>query len=303
MGFRLAMAGAVEFSRACLETLLGMNAPLAGVLALSSRCANRHSDYADLAPACRNAGVPVVSVEDINSPLALETLRRWDVDVLLVLGWSQLLGEALLGAARKGAIGSHPSLLPRNRGRHPIIWQILNGETESGLTLFRLDEAADRGPILCQDRFPLNGNENAGTFYAKVIGAAKTLLPEAVRLLESGNPPCRPQDESRATYLRKRDEREGWIEWSRPASEIQTLVRALTRPYPGAKAFLPDRTVTVWDARLVPDGATAAAPGTLIHPASSRCRVATGSGVLEITASDPEPSLLCSGGRFVKNSL
>jgi methionyl-tRNA formyltransferase len=209
MGLRLVMVGAVAFSRTCLETLIRIRAPLSGVASLHSRAAARHSDYADLAPIARGAGVEVMEVADINARETCERLRAWVPDALLILGWSQLLKPPLLAVSRIGAIGSHPALLPRNPGRHPVIWQLIHGEPEPGLSLFWLDESADGGPILLQERFALSPEDDAGTVYAKMTDAGVRMLPEAVRLLETDHPPRLAQDPSQATYLRKRTERDG----------------------------------------------------------------------------------------------
>src|SRR6185295_13788641 len=274
MTVRLAMAGAVEFSRECLSSLLRIHAPLVGVISLPPRLAGRHADYADLAPTALGAGLESVASGDVNGPEVLAALRRWAPDVLLVLGWSQLLKGPLLAAPRLGTIGSHPALLPKNRGRHPVIWQIINGEKESGLTLFWLDESADRGPLFLQERFPLDADEDAGTFYAKMTRVAVNMMPEVVRLLESGNPPRLPQDDSQATSLRKRSEQDGWIDWTRPASEIHALVRALTHPYPGATSFFGEQPVVLWKSRVAPG--IPAPPGTLLELPEKGRGVATG---------------------------
>ena len=292
------MVGAVAFSRACLETLIRMRAPLEGVVSLQARAAARHSDYADLAPVARTAGVEVLEVENINALETRERLQAWAPDALLILGWSQLLKPPLLAVPRIGAIGSHPALLPRNRGRHPVIWQLLRGETESGLTLFWLDESADAGPILLQERFALTPEDDAGTFYAKMTDAAVRMLPEAVRLLGTDRPPRLVQDPSQATYLCKRTERDGWIDWSRPAADVHALVRALTRPYVGATAFFEGRPVTVWKSKLLQPSPATLPPGTVTETRAGERAVCAGRGALELLESDPPPAAFPVGARF-----
>lgn len=298
MALRIVMAGAVDFSRVCLETLIRSGTPLAGVLALPPGRARRHSDYADIGAPARQAGIPVAEAADINGGDALSALRAWRPDVLLVLGWSQLVGPELLGLPRMGAIGSHPALLPRNRGRHPIVWQLIHEEPESGLSLFWLDESADSGPILLQDRFPLSLDDDAGTFYRKTMDSARTLLPRAVKLLESGHPPRIPQDPAHATILRKRTADDSRIEWRGNARGVYNLVRALTRPYVGASARLGGRDVIVWRARRSDAPGGTVEPGTIVRVGGGIMSVATGDGTIDLLETDPPVERFREGDRF-----
>lgn len=296
MSLRLVMAGAVEFSRACLKALVAARAPLQGVVALPPAAAARHSDYADLGAAAREAGLPAHETKDVNDPDALAAVRAWAPDVLLILGWSQLLRSEALSLAPMGTIGSHPALLPRNRGRHPIVWQLIHGETESGLTLFWLDATADGGPILLQERFPLDPDDDAADFYRKMTEAGVRMMPEMVRLLEGGSPPRVPQDESRSTTLRKRTAEDGWVDWSRPSADIHNLIRALARPYVGASTRAGDTEVKLWRARRHSLPVPPAAPGTVLSTAPLRVR--TGDGAVDVLESDPPPDRFPAGFAF-----
>jgi methionyl-tRNA formyltransferase len=299
MPLRLVFVGAVEFSRACLEALLRARAPLVGVVALPATSASRHSDYVDLAVPARAAGLPVRESADVNDGATLESFRAWSPDAILVLGWSQLLRPPALAAARLGLVGSHPALLPRNRGRHPIVWQLVNGETESGLTLFWLDETADSGPILMQETFPLSEEDDAGTFYRRMTDAGVRMMPQMLALLESGDPPRQPQDEALATVLRKRSERDGWVDWGRPAAEVHNLIRGLARPYVGASTRSGGRPVRLWRARRVRGYVPAAPPGTVLgRDPGGGLRVRAGDGAVELLESDPPTASFRDGEVF-----
>lgn len=292
------MAGAVEFSRRCLRALVRAGAPLSGVVALPREKASRHSDYADVGAEARAAGLPVCPSADINAPETIEALRAWSPDVVLVLGWSQLLRGPLLSLPRMGLIGSHPALLPRNRGRHPIVWQLIRGETESGLTLFWLDDSADGGPILLQERFVLSEDDDAASFYERMTQAGERMMPEMVRLIESGHPPRVPQDASKATYLRKRGSDDGWVDWRRSTADVHNLIRGLTRPYVGATTELDGAPVRLWKARRVGGPVPEAAPGTVLGLAPGAARVRTGDGAVDILDSEPPPSGFVPGRVF-----
>src|SRR5581483_9542000 len=136
------------------------------VLTRSGEAAGLHGDYVDLEPTTTRLGVPLHRIGNVNDPQSIELIRSLRPDVIFVLGWSQLVGRELLSTAP--CIGSHPALLPRDRGRHPITWALVDGLDESGLTFFWLDEGADSGDILWQRSFPIGPDEDASDVYARV---------------------------------------------------------------------------------------------------------------------------------------
>lgn len=242
-------AGGVRFSQRCLKVLLDMGAPVVGVLALRPGAVSSGADYADISGQAAAAGIPVHHFERISDPEVGTFLDRIRPDVGFVFGLSQLLPRALLEKCNLGWIGTHPALLPRNRGRHPLIWAIIEGLTESGLTFFRLDEGADSGDIVWQGKFEILGTDDASTLYRKMEDLAAEGLHKWVPLLLEGRASFVPQDHAQATYWRKRKAADGQIRWREAAQTACRLIRALTRPYPGAETYLHGRRVTVWRAR------------------------------------------------------
>ena len=286
---RIVFIGAVRFSRTCLEQVLALGGEVVGVVTLEPELLVRAGDAAELAPVAEPYGVPVHAVRNVNDPPAIALIRSMRPDVILVLGWSQLLGEELLSLAP--CIGSHPALLPRDRGRHPITWALVDGLRESGLTFLWLDSGADTGDILWQRAFPIGDDDDAADVYARIEELAREAIREFLPQLETGTAPRVPQDEGRASYRRKRTDDDRWIDWSRPAKDIHDLVRGLARPYVGALTRAKGEDVIVWRARLdecpVGESANEEVPGTVIELDGHRT-VCTGTGLLRLIEVEPE---------------
>jgi methionyl-tRNA formyltransferase len=195
---------------------------------------------------CAEHGVPLVETADVNDPRVVEAVRASGIDWLFIVGWSQIARAEVLAAPRRGALGMHPTLLPEGRGRAAIPWAILKGLTETGVTLFQLDERVDAGPVLARERLAVAPDETAATLYARVAEAHRQLIRHAWDDLCSGRIVPVPQDESRATWWPGRTPAEGRIAPETSVAEAERLVRAVTRPYPGAFWNEPGRVLRVW---------------------------------------------------------
>jgi methionyl-tRNA formyltransferase len=280
---RIVYVGAVAASAAWLEETLASGGDVVGVITLPAERASRHGDYADLRPTASAHGIPVHEAADVNDPAVLGLIRRLAPDVLFVFGWSQLLGPGLLALAP--VIGSHPALLPRDRGRHPITWALVDGLPESGLTFFWLDEGPDSGDILWQRAFPIGPDEDAADVYATVEELGREAVREFLPQLQAGTAPRRLQDQESATYRRKRTDADRWIDWRWPAQRIHNLVRGLARPYVGALARCSGQDVLVWRSRLSSRPADGVSAGTVVT--ADPLTVATGDGAIELVEFEP----------------
>lgn len=245
---KIVFVGAVEFSRHCLEAVIANGGNVVAVVTLVPDLAHRHADYANLAPVASEHGIPVYYVDKLNDHLTL--IQSLNPDVMLVFGWSQLLSKEVLSVARMGCIGTHPALLPRNRGRHPLIWALVEGLVESGLTFLYLDEGMDSGDILWQGRFDIILDDTAATLYQKINRLAVQAIAEFLPALMNGTAQAYPQDHTKATYWRKRTEADGLIDWGKPVLVTYNLIRALTKPYVGAHTFYHQQRMVIWSAQL-----------------------------------------------------
>ena len=250
---RVAFVGAVEGSALALDALAQAGMAPGMVITLPPEAAKRHSDFVDLTPLARKAGSRLAHTHDINDPAVIETLRAFNTDLVLVIGWSQICRAAFRSVARLGNIGFHPGPLPRLRGRAVIPWTILLGETSTAASLFWLDDGVDSGPILLQEPIVVEPDETARTLYRKQTGALVRMLPEAMELVRSGNPPRIEQDHGNATYCAKRTAEDGRIDWKEPAEAVLRLIRAVGDPYPGAFTTSLARRLVIDRASFFPD--------------------------------------------------
>jgi methionyl-tRNA formyltransferase len=277
---RTVLVGAVESTRAALETLVAEGAAPAAVFTLPRDRTQRHSDFADLRPVAEAHGIPVMEVANVNEEASLERLRSYEPELIFVIGWSQICRESFLAAPSRGCIGYHPSALPRNRGRAVIPWTILQGESQTGSTLFWLDEGLDSGNIMLQERFPVALDETAQSLYAKHLRMLRNMLHRAVPLLASGSAPSTPQDHTRATYCAKRTPADGMVDWHAPAERVWRLIRAVGDPYPGAFTFQGSQRLHLWSAEPAGRGPYVGVPGQIQALEAEGALVTCGEGRL-----------------------
>ncbi|MHB9075197.1 MAG: formyltransferase [Desulfobaccales bacterium] len=193
--------------------------------------------------------VPVYQPANPNDPAFVAAMQAMQPDFLFSCYYRHMLAQPLLDLPRLGALNLHGSLLPRYRGRVPVNWVLINGETETGLTLHYMDAKADRGDIVAQQAIPIISEDTAVTLFARMTAAAGTLLRETYPLLRSGQAPRRPQDHTRASYFGGRKPEDGRIDWRQPATSIYNLMRAVTHPYPGAFTILGGKKLFIWNGR------------------------------------------------------
>ena len=281
---RAVLVGAVESSRVALNRIArASDCTLALVVTLPPEKAGRHSDFVDLGPAAREAKCAILHVENINNPDAVSAIAEAAPDFVFVIGWSQICGPEFCATASGKVIGYHPAPLPRLRGRAPIPWTILTREPISAGTLFWIDEGVDSGPILAQSFFHVAEDETAGTLYEKHMDALASILDEAIEKLRSPRPPKIVQDERYATWGARRRPADGLIDWSGRADEVECLIRAVTRPYPGAFTFEGPHSLRIWAAQ--------AQRGAMRHSASA-------GQIVELT--ENSFSVACGDGRLVR---
>jgi methionyl-tRNA formyltransferase len=247
----------VHLGLECMEEIYSLGGTLDLVITLPDDRYPKKSGRAWPGAFCREFGIPLVHVANINDAVAIEAVRAHEIDWLYVIGWSQIVHSEALAAPRRGAVGMHPTLLPVGRGRAPIPWAILLGLDETGVTMFQLDEGVDTGPIIAQERLPIAPEETATTLYRRVAHAHRSLIGRAhPRIADDAIVPI-PQDESRASVWPGRRPEDGRIAPSMTRAEVDRLVRATTRPYPGAFWTQGDEVLRVWAGRPLADGGAA----------------------------------------------
>ncbi|MEQ9847566.1 bifunctional UDP-4-amino-4-deoxy-L-arabinose formyltransferase/UDP-glucuronic acid oxidase ArnA [Pectobacterium brasiliense] len=262
--------------------------------------------YASVAKAAAEMDVPVFAPEDVNHPLWVNRIRELAPDVIFSFYYRTLLSDDILQLPSFGAFNLHGSLLPRYRGRAPVNWVLVNGETQTGVTLHKMVSRADAGDIVAQSVVAIDEEDTALTLHGKCRTAAAALLAQQLPLIRSREITLTPQDDSRASYFGRRTAADGLIDWQKSAREINNLIRAVTEPYPGAFTFLGERKVIIWRARVVKVnrvksndvGANGVKqePGAIIS--TSPLVVSCGEDALEIVSGQSEAGLYMSGNRL-----
>jgi len=293
---RMVVAGAVVSTRRIVQRLLRHGCSVVGVLGLESAAAPRTSAYCRLDDLAREAGVPYADFHNVNDPESVDIVRRWKPDLLFAVGLSQLLGDELLGLPRLGCVGFHPTWLPEGRGRAPVAW--LTMEARSGAaSFFLMDQGMDTGPILVQEPYYVGPSDYAGDVVARQMAAIDRALDRWLPQLLSGHWDPVAQDDAQATYYGRRAPEDGLIDWSWPAERIHALIRAASRPHPGAYTYLKGHKLIVW--RAEPEHAlpwSGVAGRVLLTDAERGALVQTGDGLLwlaeveDVDADGPAPS-------------
>lgn len=300
---RVCLIGCVEFSQHALSTLIELETKniieVAGVV--TKRSSRLNSDFVDLADTVgKDHELALLTHYYTDVENLVEFIKYIEADVVYCFGWSNLLTKKVLEAAPKGVIGFHPSELPKNRGRHPIIWALALGLKETASTFFKMDEGADSGPILSQKKLTISAEDNARTLYDKIVHVAMDQIATFTTELAEGRERYQEQDHGLANSWRKRSPKDGVIDWRMHAQEIHNLVRALASPYPGAEFIMEDeQAVKVWRACVASESASSnLEPGRVLDVKSGMVLVKCAADTA-IWLRETEPQLKVHAGEYL----
>jgi methionyl-tRNA formyltransferase len=285
-----------DIGAVCLEELLAAGGEVALVIT-HENSADEELWFRSVRELAEHHGIPVIAPADVNAADVVERVRGLAPDFLFSAMFRQMLKRELLELPRRGALNLHPSMLPKFRGRSPINWALIEGETETGVTLHYMVEKADRGDIVAQRTIAIDEDDTALTLHRKATQAARLLMREAYPLLAAGRAPRIAQDSSRATYYGRRTPADGEIDWSRPAKRIYDLIRAVTHPYPGAFTWCLGRRLFVWRASLA-DPPRPIGAGEVEVTSSGEVYVGAGLGALRLESVQPEDGAETTGAAW-----
>lgn len=260
--------------------------------------AQENAFFSSVARLAAERGIPVYAPDDVNHPLWVDRIAEMKPEVIFSFYYRNLLGEAILNNARIGAFNLHGSLLPAYRGRAPLNWVLVNGETQTGVTLHRMISRADAGAIIAQQAVEIADADDALSLHRKLTESAKHLLEGALPTLKNGTFSETAQDESKASYVGRRTPEDGRLEWEKPAQTLHNLVRAVSDPWPGAFSFVGTHKFIVWKSRVRSDVAPARA-GTVISV--SPLIIACGEGALEVMTGQTEKGVYMQGAQLAQS--
>ena len=248
---KIAFISGVKFGHEILSAILDKNWKISIVFSYNDSKKNSYSDFASFEQITQKYEIKHVKVENINDNQNVYLLKTIKPDIILVMGWSQIIKDDILKIPSIGIVGSHPTELPKYRGRAPIPWTILKELKKSALTFFWMDKGTDSGDILDQEIFSIEENEDATSLYSKITDLGKKMILRNLESIEQGVINKRKQDGSKfVEYWDKRTPDDGKITWSCSSNDIYKLIRATTNPYPGAFTFFRNRKLKIWKALL-----------------------------------------------------
>lgn len=234
--------------------------------------------FASVHDAAREHGVPVRYAEDLDAAALHDAVAAIAPDFVFSFYFRNMLPVAVLSLAARGAYNLHGSLLPKYRGRVPINWAIIRGETETGATLHEMVAKPDAGAIVAQTPVPILPDDTAQQVFAKVVVAAEQTLWRVLPDLVAGTPFRMDNDLSAGSYFGGRKAEDGRIDWTASAADIHNLVRAVAPPYPGATTTVDGRPIVIERTRRLADHDAASEPGAVLWVEAGRCRARAGDG-------------------------
>lgn len=243
---KFAFVTCVQIGLSCMEAIYKIGGKLDLIISIPDEKAKKKSGRIYVDDFAEEHNIPVLKTNHINDEIAVNTIKEYNIDWLFIIGWSQIASKEVIEAPKLGAIGAHPTLLPVGRGRAAIPWAIIKGLDKTGVSFFKMDEGVDTGLILGQEEIPIVNDETATSLYNKVNKAHETLIKSLYKNLEKDKIIAQKQDESKATYWEGRKPKDGEICTQMSMLEVDRLVRATTKPYPGAFFIEADKKVIIW---------------------------------------------------------
>lgn len=252
---RLVFIGSSEFGLKCLQTCLEIQqikivgvvtAPKVFTISYNPK-GIRNVLHADMSGLAEKNEIPVVTLQtSMSDPLMLRQVTEWKPDAFLVAGWYHMIPQSWRNLAP--AFGLHASLLPDYSGGAPLVWAMINGETKTGITFFKMDAGVDSGPIGGQREEYIFHDDTIATLGARIERQGLNLLHEVLPKLVNGTLALRLQDESQRRVMAQRSPKDGRINWNQDAQKIIRFIRAQTKPYPGAFTIFKGKKLHIWAA-------------------------------------------------------
>jgi len=278
---RILFFGYSEVGHTCLDFLLDRGDNVIGLITHEDQ-AGENIWFKTPASVAIQHGVPVFTPDSVNTREWIARIATMRPNLILSVYYRHLIAPSVLAIPVLGAFNIHGSLLPKYRGRTPINWAVIHGETRLGMTLHRMVKRADAGAIVDQEGVEIGPLDTAEQAFRKVLPCARAVLARQIDRLLAGTATETPQDDSQATYFGGRTPDDGRIDWTRSSAEIINLIRAVTDPYPGAFTEYGGARFMVWWAEPAP-GLTGQ-PGSILS--ADPWVIATGDGALRLVRAE-----------------
>lgn len=280
---RIGLIGGVSSTETVLEKLLEHNMNIVAVWGYEPESSKNVSGYVNMKDLANTNNICYFPFSKVNDQNVKQQLTDNDIDLLFIVGLSQLVDKDIIDSSKYGCVGFHPTKLPKGRGRAPLAWLVLS-ENEGAATFFKINEGTDSGPIYAQASFQIEEYDDAKSLESKILKSIKQALDKWLPLLKNNRLECVPQTEEEATYYAKRTPVDGCINWNDDAKTIDKLIKASTLPHPGAYTFLADFKILIWKSRIVKNQQPKGVIGRIVSFENSNPIVQTKDGYLELVS-------------------
>lgn len=248
---RIIVIGPTQLTRHCLEALIRDGKDeIVSLYTLDNTVANAKSRFVIMDDLAEEYGIKLYKVKNINDSTVVEQIRQEKPDVIFQIGWSQIFVPEIIRVPKKGCIGLHAALLPKDRGAASLNWALLRGEKKTGVTLFYMTEKADEGYIISQKEFDIDERDDINTLHAKSDLASVELLMENIEAIRNDAVKLIKQNNDEATYTKRRKPEDGLINWDVNSKDLYNWIRALTHPFPGAFTFWKGKKIYIWSSEI-----------------------------------------------------
>lgn len=278
---KIGLIGSVESSFCALKKMIEHQMDIVAVWGYEPKSVKNVSGYINFSEYCNKHNLNYYAFDRINDSSTKQQIIDLELDMLFVVGLSQLIDKEVIDSPKYGCVGFHPTCLPQGRGRAPLAWLVLT-ENQGAATFFKIEEGADTGPIYIQELFDINDDDDAGTVGTKIEIAESLALDKWLVQLKQGIINPIPQDEAKASYYARRAPLDGCIDWSQSAQQIDRLVKASTVPHPGAFSFIGNNKIIIWKSRFIESGFPKGVIGRIVETNKINPIIQTGIGHLEL---------------------
>ncbi|MBO5292002.1 MAG: methionyl-tRNA formyltransferase [Lachnospiraceae bacterium] len=283
---KIVFMGTPDFAVGALEAIVQAGHEVTCVVTQPDKPKGRGKEmqYTPVKECARKYQIPVFQPMKIKQPEEIAVLRSYEADIYVVAAFGQILSQEILDIPRFGCVNIHASLLPKYRGAAPIQRALIDGEKETGVTIMQMNAGLDTGDMLTKTVVPILDTDTGESLHDKLSAAGAELIVKTLPMIEAGEVIPEKQDDTQSTYAKMLNKSMGRIDWSRPAVEIERLVRGLNS-WPSAYTSFHGKNLKIWESRIAreAENGTNAEPGCVVWVDKESFTVQTGEGALCIT--------------------
>jgi len=255
---KILFMGVTQFALSCFDKLMQMGLNVVGCVYTKDQIIMKKQPngmqnvtFVDFNAIAEENQIEAIFFDKSDTEPFEQKIQEIKPDLIIVAGWHYIIKPEMLKLPRLGVVGLHSSILPRYRGGSPLVWQIINGESKAGMSLFYLEEGIDTGNVIGQIEFEIEETDRIKEALVKSQQAAISLIDEFVPQILQGTAPSIKQNDKDAFYVKQRFPHDGEIDWNDTPQNIKNFIKAQAKPYPGAFTYMADKKVVIWDADII----------------------------------------------------